>query len=51
VIPVLTKQKYVEGVSYRKVFLNLKKIKKPSAVRSQEEVNVEIVEVGKNQCP
>ena len=49
--PVLTKQRYAEGVSNQRVFLNLKKIKKVSVARSQEEANVGIVVVGKNLCP
>lgn len=48
--PVSKKQKYVGGVSNRKAFLNLKKIKKLFAVKSQEGVSVGIVVVGKNLC-
>ena len=47
---VLKKQKYVEDVRNRKVFLNLKKIKKPSVEKSQGEANVRIAAVGKNLC-
>jgi len=51
VTPVSRKQKYVVDANNEKVFLNLKRIKKVSAARSQGEVNVGIVVVGKNLCP
>jgi len=50
VTPVSMRQRYVEDASRRKVFLNLKKIKKLFVVRYQGEVSVGIVVVGKNLC-
>ncbi len=50
VTPVSMRPKYVEDARKRRVFLNLRKIKKLSEVKSQGEVNAEIVVVGKNLC-
>jgi hypothetical protein len=51
VIYVLTRQKYVADVSSRKVFLNLKRIKKVFVVKYQEGVSVESVVSGNDPYP
>ncbi|MDP3244264.1 MAG: hypothetical protein Q8M83_01255 [bacterium] len=47
-IRVITKQKYAVDASNGKVFLNLKRIKKVSLVKYQEEENAENAVNGKN---
>jgi hypothetical protein len=47
---VSTRQKYAEGVNNRKVFLNLKRIKRLFVAKYRGGVNAKSAVVGKSRC-